>query len=205
MQAESLEEVEAVEAEPEGAAPAENRNAEESPAVVLDAAEEPTPTRRSSRGRERVELTGDVAESAAAWLEKLFDLASLDLTAELYEGEGRFEVDLSGPDSSLVVEDEAQVLRSIQHLLPRLMHADIGRLLHCRVDCDSYQQEREEELQELAERTASDVVDRGRSKTLPPMHPADRRVVHLALADDPDVETESVGTGYFKRVQVRLL
>jgi len=47
------------------------------------------------------------------------------------------------------------------------------------------------------------VADRGRPKTLRPMHPADRRIVHLELADDPDVFTESVGTGYFKRVMVR--
>ncbi len=48
-------------------------------------------------------------------------------------------------------------------------------------------------------------MDRGGTRTLRPMNPADRRIVHLALADDPDVETESQGNGYFKRVSIRLL
>ncbi|MGH9464462.1 MAG: R3H domain-containing nucleic acid-binding protein, partial [Thermoanaerobaculia bacterium] len=60
-----------------------------------------------------------------------------------------------------------------------------------------------EELRELAQRAAAKVRERGRPWHLEPMAPHERRIVHLALADDPEIETESVGEGYLKRVRIK--
>ncbi len=148
--------------------------------------------------------TEDAIEDAAVrWLDALLDLGSLDLDFELEFGEEGLEIDLEGPDEDVVLDEDGELLRAFQHLLPRLIQNDVGELVHCRVDCDDFQAKREKRLRDLARRTADEVVEAGRPKTLRPMHPADRRIVHLELADDPDVFTESVGTGYFKRVMVR--
>ena len=74
---------------------------------------------------------------------------------------------------------------------------------NARSTADDFQVLREEQLRVEAIRAADRVRRDGKTVKLEPMHPADRRVVHLALVDDPAVETESLGRGYFKRVMVR--
>ena len=133
----------------------------------------------------------------------LLELASVRLDAEVFPGEEGLEFELQGEDSDLVAEEEGQVIRALEHLLPRLMQSDLGRIVPCRVDCENFQALREERLRARAQQTAEEVRRRGQSKTLEPMHPADRRIVHLTLVPDASVTTESVGRGYFRRVSVR--
>ena len=146
----------------------------------------------------------EVLAIAHAALDQLLDLADLEVSAEIVLTNERLEVEIEGVDEELLVEDEGQVLLALQHLLPRVMYGQIGRIVPCRLDSGGYQRKKEERLRGLARRVAEEVVGRGGTRTLRPMNPADRRIVHLTLADDPDVETESQGNGYFKRVSIRL-
>ena len=72
-----------------------------------------------------------------------------------------------------------------------------------RVDCDNFHEIREERLRSLAQQVAEEVRRRGKPRVLEPMNPGDRRIIHTTLADDPNVDTESEGDGYFKRIMVR--
>ena len=67
---------------------------------------------------------------------------------------------------------------------------------------DGYRRRREEALVGLAKRTASRVRTTGRSVTLEPMPPNERRIVHLALQDDPAVVTVSIGEGEARKVAI---
>ena len=102
-----------------------------------------------------------------------------------------------------LLEDRGRLLLAIQHLLPRMLRGLTGRSTPCQVDCDDFHEIRNEQLRDLAQRVASEVRNRRRSRTLEPMSPDERRIVHLTLADDPAVETVSQGNGLFKRVQIR--
>jgi len=146
----------------------------------------------------------EVLSTAHAALNQLLELADLEVSAEIVLTDERLEVEIEGVDQELLVEDEGQVLLALQHLLPRVMYGQLGRIVPCRLDSGGYQRKKEERLRGLARRVAEEVVRRGGTRTLRPMNPADRRIVHLTLADDPDVETESQGNGYFKRVSIRL-
>ena len=146
----------------------------------------------------------EVLSIAHAALDQLLELADLEVSAEIVLTDERLEVEIEGVDEELLVEDEGQVLLALQHLLPRVMYGQLGRIIPCRLDSGGYQRKKEERLRGLARRVAEEVVRRGGTRTLRPMNPADRRIVHLTLADDPDVETESQGNGYFKRVSIRL-
>ena len=175
----------------EAAAPAD---AEPEESATVAAEEEP-----------REQASGEVLSIAHAALKQLLELADLEVSAEIVLTDERLEVEIEGVDEELLVEDEGQVLLALQHLLPRVMYGRLGRIIPCRLDSGGYQQKKEERLRGLARRVAEEVVRRGGTRTLRPMNPADRRIVHLTLADDPEVETESQGNGYFKRVSIRLL
>ncbi|HXO22772.1 MAG TPA: R3H domain-containing nucleic acid-binding protein [Thermoanaerobaculia bacterium] len=147
--------------------------------------------------------TGPTADAARKGLDLLLGIAGLDLAARIHQGEERLEIELSGGDAERCFDDEGELLRAIEHLLPRVIRSQVGEGVLCRVDCDSFHEIREEQLRTLAQRVAEEVRRRGRSRTLEPMNPADRRVIHMTLADDPGVATESDGEGYFKRITVR--
>jgi len=146
---------------------------------------------------------GPQAEAAAKGVELLLRIAGLNLTPHIYQGEERLEIDLVGTDADWCFADDGELLMAMEHLLPRIIRSLSGEALLCRVDCDNFHEIREERLRSLAQKAADEVRQRGRSRTLVPMNPADRRIIHVTLADDPAVVTESEGEGYFKRITVR--
>jgi spoIIIJ-associated protein len=147
--------------------------------------------------------SGPVAEAAEAAMHELLALAALDLELAVLQGEDRLEIDLWGADEERVVAQFGRLLHALEHLLPRLVRGQTGESVACRVDCGNFHEIREEQLRDLAQRAASEVARHGRPRTLAPMRPDERRIVHLTLADDPAVTTESLGEGYFKRVRVQ--
>jgi predicted RNA-binding protein Jag len=146
---------------------------------------------------------GPQAEAAAKGVELLLRIAGLSLTPHIYRGEERLEIDLVGSDADWCFADDGELLMAIEHLLPRIIRTLSGEAVLCRVDCDNFHEIREERLRSLAQKVADEVRQRGRPRTLVPMNPADRRIIHVTLADDPAVVTESEGEGYFKRITVR--
>jgi spoIIIJ-associated protein len=78
-----------------------------------------------------------------------------------------------------------------------------GEPVQVRVDSSDFHEIHEEQLRSLAQRVASEVRRGERPRTLEPMSPADRRIVHITLADEPGVTSVSEGSGYFKRIVVK--
>jgi spoIIIJ-associated protein len=70
------------------------------------------------------------------------------------------------------------------------------------VDVDGYRRRRETALEEMAQRAASEVRERGEPVTLGVMPAAERRIIHLQLQEDPDLKTESFGEGSSRRVRI---
>ncbi|MCP4200392.1 MAG: hypothetical protein GY769_00470 [bacterium] len=145
----------------------------------------------------------DATEAAEEALRRLFRLGALDLSAEIATTEAGLEVELSGAHEDQLFEDRGRLLLALQHLLPRMIRGLTGASVPCRVDSDNFHEVRAEQLRVLAQDAAAKVRREHRMQSLEPMSPDERRIVHLTLADDPAVETESHGTGLFKRVAVR--
>ena len=147
--------------------------------------------------------TGEMAVAAAEALELLLGVAGLELESAILQGEDHLAVELWGRDQEALLEDRGKLLLAIQHLLPRAIRGVAGRSVACRVDSDNFHEIRQERLRDLAQQAAAEVRRRGQPRTLEPMAPDERRIVHLTLADDPAVVTESQGNGYYKRVGIR--
>ena len=149
-----------------------------------------------------IEPTDDLIEAARRGLDEVLRFAKLDLEAEVTEGDGQLEIELTGRDRDRLIEDRGNLLLAIQHLLPRLIRGFAGRSIPCHVDSEDFHARREVELRNLAEEAAAEVLDRQKPRTLPPMNPAERRIIHVTLADKTEVSTESQGKGFFKRVTI---
>jgi spoIIIJ-associated protein len=163
----------------------------------------PAPPRPIVAERNEVRYEAPDEESEQAALEavrRLARLAGIAGEPAVARGADRFEIEL-GAAAGAVGSD---LLDDLEHLLPRAILTLSGRRVRAAVDCGGRRRAREAELRALARASAEEVRRSGRSATLGPLPPAERRVVHLALEGDPTLATESVGDGHQKKVRIFL-
>ncbi|MDP9160521.1 MAG: single-stranded DNA-binding protein [Acidobacteriota bacterium] len=104
-------------------------------------------------------------------------------------------VDLSGPDSSLVLERGGELLRSLEFLALEILRLPGNEHEKVRFDCMNHRAMRLEELRIAADVAAEKVRKSGAPYEFAPMSSRERRIVHLVLRDHVDLRTESQGDG----------
>lgn len=112
--------------------------------------------------------------------------------------------ELFGDDVEPLLANKGEGLTGLEVLVGRIASKRAGRPVHPRLDAEGFRANRQEALEELAQTSAEEVRRTRRPALLPPLAPWERRLVHLALSEDPELETESEGDGFLKRVEVRL-
>lgn len=153
---------------------------------------------------------GDEVQYAAELLEKLLGLmdveAGVTVRAPETAGDGigrtRAVLDVNGDDLGILIGRRGMTMSSLQYLLNLAVSRQFKSTSPFQVDVEGYRRRREEWLRDLAFRMAERVRSTGRSITLEPMPPNERRIVHLTLAKDPTVGTESIGEGERRKVAI---
>jgi spoIIIJ-associated protein len=155
---------------------------------------------RSVIARPGDEHLGPVGEAAEA----LIGLAALDLEVRVGRTRDEVQVDLLGADAAWLAGAGAEALRAFEDLVRRMARTPAGESIPVTVDCLGRRSEREGELRSLALAAATAVRRTGRPVELDPLPPQERRVIHLALAEEPDLVTESRGDDRERRLEIRL-
>ena len=132
-------------------------------------------------------------ERAQAFLDGLFGILNFTATTELDETQEHTRINVITPNTYAVIGHRGEFLDALQVLAGAV--ANIGRDEYERVvvDCENYRTKREETLKRLAQKLADKAVRFGRKVSVEPMTPYERRIIHSALADNPDVKTVSEG------------
>jgi spoIIIJ-associated protein len=149
----------------------------------------------------------EVEKVAAEVLEYL--LGAMDVTVQTFVSEEEstdsdVAFELEGEDSGLLIGRRGETLQSLQFLLNMIINKRIERSCYVTIDVEGYRERRQENLAETADSAADRAVDSKREQTLQPMTAADRRIIHMTLAEHPDVMTESSGEGDQRRVVILL-
>jgi spoIIIJ-associated protein len=110
---------------------------------------------------------------------------------------------IEGDDLGILIGRRGQTLAALQYILRLIVGHKTETWAPIIVDAEGYKERRYEALKALALRMADHVKTRGSPFTLEPMPPYERRIVHLALADNPAVYTESIGEGESRKVVIR--
>lgn len=138
-----------------------------------------------------------------SFTENLLKIMGLRGRVQVRESEEQYEVAINGPQGGLLIGRRGRTLNELQYLLNSIQRRQFGdaakRVL---LDVENYRYRRERTLVRLAERTAQRVASTGREIALEPMNPQERRIIHLALQDNPDVLTLSRGDEPYRRVVV---
>jgi spoIIIJ-associated protein len=107
---------------------------------------------------------------------------------------GDFEEDLTG--------QEGKVLDSLQYLLRKITSKSISERVRISIDVGDFREKRQDELEDLARELSKIVKEDGKTQVIPSLNPSERRVVHMALQDDKEIRSRSVGDGLFKKILI---
>ena len=148
---------------------------------------------------------------AADYLRRLLELVGVEARVSVRppetpgDGLGRASavLDVEGEEMGLLIGRRGSALAAFQYLVNLMVNRKSGSRVLVSVDIEHYHRRREESLHGLARRMADRVRQTGRPVTLEPMPAAERRIVHIALADDPAIATGSVGSGEARKVVIR--
>ena len=102
----------------------------------------------------------------------------------------------------VLIGPRGETLAALQYLLNLIVNQGLEGRHSFTVDVDGYRKRREESLIAMTTRAADRVRETHEMVTLEPMSAAERRIVHIVLAEDPELETESTGNGDARRVQI---
>lgn len=129
-------------------------------------------------------------------------VATVEISMPVEEGTP-VSLNIEGDDLGVLIGRRGQGLSSLQYLVRLIVSEKIKKWVSINVDVDWYKKRHYDALKKLASRLAEQVSRRRRSITMEPMPPDERRIVHLALANNPDVSTQSTGEGDGRRVVIQ--
>ena len=161
---------------------------------------------------EQVDLESPTIKMAVEFLQRLLEFMGIDaeVTTRLPEtpgdGVGRASavLDVAGEDLGILIGRRGSTLAALQYTVNHMVSRQLKSKALVSVDVEGYRRRREENLKGLTLRLAEKVKATGRTITLEPMPANERRIVHLALADDSQVTSFSLGDGESRKVAISL-
>jgi spoIIIJ-associated protein len=166
---------------------------------------------RGSVASERAELDAAEASPEALQagkeiLEKLMELLEFDVRVEVQTGDTS-RLNVVGDEDEkealgALIGRKGERLSALQHLVNLMLSRRMGDWTRVLVDVEDYRGRRERQLVEIARRAAERVVETGKMLQLEPMSALERRWIHIALRDNPDVVTQSIGEEPNRRIVV---
>ncbi len=153
----------------------------------------------------------DIAEVAKGVLERLLTLMGVagsivpqvqPMVEEGTEDSAPIAFDIKGDDLGILIGRRGQTLSCLQYIVRLIVGHQTKARAPIVIDVEGYKQRRYQTLQALARQMAEQVKARGAPLTLEPMPAYERRLIHLALVNQPDVTTQSIGQGEARRVVI---
>lgn len=152
-------------------------------------------------------VSGTVEEQAAEMVKDILQhvLEGMGDEAEVVvrsASDGQVVLDLVGGETAVLVGKHGQTINALQYLVGIIVNRRLSEQVRIVLDAEGYRNRREETLRSQALYLASKVKESGQEAVLEPLQAHERRIVHLALVDDPDVETYSEGDGSERHVVI---
>jgi spoIIIJ-associated protein len=146
----------------------------------------------------------EVHQQAETFLNEIFTHAGFKLRAKAVDAETGCVLDIEGADASLLRSEGGELLDALEHFVNQSFGRELPHGERYILDVEDFRALRETELRAMARHAADRVNASGVPFTFAPMNANERRVIHLTLADDERLFTESVGEGNARRLKVSL-
>jgi len=147
-------------------------------------------------------LPEDPGERVRALVERVVEALGLQASVAVEEDAEEIVATVDGEDLGLLIGKHGGTIDALQHVAFRAAFRGREDRKQVVVDAAGYRERRETALQRMADRAVSEALRYGRAVELEPMRPAERKVIHLYLRDNTDIETHSEGDEPDRRLVV---
>ncbi len=135
-------------------------------------------------------------------LQKMVDLITTDATISAQMEKGKILYEVNGGNAAVLIGKRGQTLEAMQYLVEKIINKQKQKRIRVEVDVEGYLHNRRERLESLALRFSAKAKKTGRPLTAGQFNAHDRRIIHIALKEDRDVRTHSVGEGYYRKLKI---
>ena len=141
-------------------------------------------------------LSADIAR----FVQNVVNAMGVNVSTSVEESPEATRINLAGEDGGVLVRRGGEGLQALQHLVATTFRRQLGEDNRIVVDCNNYRRNKDAELKQMARFLADKAKDSGIAQEMGPLNPYERRIVHLAIAEDPQASSESIGDAFMKTV-----
>jgi spoIIIJ-associated protein len=134
-----------------------------------------------------------------AFVQSVVDAMGVSLTARIEQTADATCINLEGEDGGVLVRRGGEGLQALQHVVATTFRRQLGDDNRIVIDCNGFRRDKDAELRQMAKFMAEKARGVG-PQEMGPLNPYERRIVHMVIAEDPSVSSESIGDAFLKTV-----
>ena len=148
------------------------------------------------------EVTEESKRLGLEVVQKMADLITDDAKVTMNTHADRLILNINGGNTGILIGKKGQTLDAMQFLTDKIINRKSDDRVRVKIDIEGYMETRKNNLEHLALKMADRAKKTGRPATINQISSQDRRIVHMVLRKDPQIRTQSVGDGYYRRLVV---
>ena len=146
------------------------------------------------------EINEALSGQIVSFLQNVVDAMGMSLRAHVEETPEAARINLEGEDGGLLIRGGGEGLQALQHIVATAFRKQLGDDNRIVVDCNGFRRDKDAEIRQMARFVADKARSSGVPQEMGPLNPYERRIVHMAIAEDPTVSSESIGDAFMKTV-----
>ncbi len=135
-------------------------------------------------------------------LQRIVDFITADAKISVRETPERIFFNVEGGNTAVLIGKRGQTLEAIQYLVDKIINKRSSKRVRIQIDVEGYLDSQKAKLESLAARLSEKAKRIGKPVTIGQLNAHDRRIVHIALKDDNDVRTQSMGDGFYRKLVI---
>src|SRR5262245_5716183 len=147
-------------------------------------------------------MSGDLDTEVTGFIQRIVGAMGLSLSVSLEETPDNIRLNLSGEGADTLLRRKGEALDALQVIVNTAFRRDARGDRHYVVDAMGFRKSKDAELRQMAKFLVEKAKTSGQPQEIGPLNPYARRIVHLAVADDPEVSSESIGDAFLKTVVI---
>jgi spoIIIJ-associated protein len=158
--------------------------------------------KKNQEGQQLYSFPEDPVDIGRHVLQRIIDAITADAKISVERDSERIFFNVNGGNAGILIGKRGQTLDAIQTIVEKVINRHKEKRTRVLVDIEGYLETRKENLEKLAVRLAEKSKRTGKPMSLGQMNAYDRRIVHIALKDNPDVQTRSRGEGPLRKLVI---
>jgi spoIIIJ-associated protein len=134
------------------------------------------------------------------FLERTLEAMGVPLEVAIEDSADSVRIDLSGAGGEVLLQRRGETLDALQHIVNTAFRRELDGERSFVLDCLGYRRGKDAELQQMARFSMEKVKTTGVAQEIGPLNPYARRLVHITVATDPELTSESIGDAFLKTV-----